>query len=139
MFDAQTLGALGLGAVYVGTVLEGETVLLIAALLIEQGAFSFGGVIAAGYLGAITGDLFCFWMGRKHGRYLLTRWPRLGGRVMLVAELLRKHRVIVTIGYRFVYGVRSAVPAALGMQLLELVYHLNQVPLVQYLVLNCHN
>jgi membrane protein DedA with SNARE-associated domain len=115
MFDVQMLGIWGLAAVYLGTVLEGEAVLLVAVLLVEQEVFSLQGIIVAGYLGAITGDLFCFWMGRRHGRYLLARWPSFGGRVMQVAELLKKHRIIVILGYRFVYGARSAVPAALGM------------------------
>jgi membrane protein DedA with SNARE-associated domain len=69
----------------------------------------------AGYLGAVTGDLFCFWMGRRHGRYLLKRWTRLESRMLFVAALLHKHRVLVIAGYRFIYGIRSVVPAALGM------------------------
>ncbi|WP_462324205.1 DedA family protein [Desulfoplanes sp.] len=119
MFEIQSLGVLGLIAVYLGTILEGEAVLLVGALLIEKGTFTASQVMIAAYPGAVTGDLFCFWMGRRHGRFLLKRWPRLESRVLYVATLLQKHRVFVILGFRFIYGMRSVVPVALGMSRID--------------------
>jgi membrane protein DedA with SNARE-associated domain len=122
MFDTHMLGVWGLMAVYAGTIMEGESVLVLAIMLVDTGVFSLQGVMVAGYLGAVTGDLFCFWMGRRHGRYLCAQWPRQGKRIMQVVALLEDHCLVVTMGYRFVYGLRSVVPAALGMGSMTTVF-----------------
>jgi membrane protein DedA with SNARE-associated domain len=115
MIDSQRISHMGLMAVYMGTVLEGETVLFLAALFVEQGVLPMSGVVVSGYLGALSGDLFCFWLGRRHGRDVFVRWPRLGKKIARMADVINAHRVLTVVSYRFVYGARSVVPVVLGM------------------------
>ncbi|HET7862826.1 MAG TPA: DedA family protein, partial [Burkholderiaceae bacterium] len=58
-----------------GCLLEGETVLVLAGFAAHRGyldpAAVFGIAAAAGF----CGDQVYFWLGRRHGPAVLTRWP----------------------------------------------------------------
>jgi membrane protein DedA with SNARE-associated domain len=58
--------------------LPGETALIAAAILAEQGHYSLVAVIAVAAAAAIAGDNAGYWIGRKGGRALLRRLPVLG-------------------------------------------------------------
>ncbi|MCY1393972.1 hypothetical protein D9M71_88810 [compost metagenome] len=54
-------------------------------------------------------------MGRKHGRKLLARKPRwqmMGDRAL---EHIRRHPDIWVLSFRFVYGLRTVMPVAIGL------------------------
>jgi membrane protein DedA with SNARE-associated domain len=61
-----------------GVPLPGETALIAAAILAEQGHYSLVAVIAVAAAAAIAGDNAGYWIGRKGGRALLRRVPVLG-------------------------------------------------------------
>jgi membrane protein DedA with SNARE-associated domain len=61
-----------------GVPLPGETALIAAAILAEQGHYSLVAVIAVAAAAAIAGDNAGYWIGRKGGRALLRRLPVLG-------------------------------------------------------------
>lgn len=72
-----------------GVPLPGETALIAAAVLAEQGHFSIDAVIAVAALAAIVGDNGGYWLGRTGGRKLLERAPgfrRFAPRVLPPAE-----------------------------------------------------
>jgi len=58
-----------------GVPLPGETALIAAAVLAQQGHYSIVAVIAIAAAGAIVGDNIGYWLGRKGGRELLRRLP----------------------------------------------------------------
>src|SRR6266576_2214480 len=64
-------------AVYVGTFLEGETILVMAGFFAERGYLRLPFVIATACAGAYTGHVFWFWLGRTQGVRLLDRFPRM--------------------------------------------------------------
>jgi membrane protein DedA with SNARE-associated domain len=74
------LGALiqqyGYMAVFVGSVLEGETLLLLAGLAAHRGYLRLEWIIVVAAAGAFLGDQICFLGGRLFGRPMLARWPR---------------------------------------------------------------
>jgi membrane protein DedA with SNARE-associated domain len=57
-----------------GVPLPGETALIAAAILAEQGHYSIVAVIAVAASAAIIGDNAGYWIGRTGGRKLLERW-----------------------------------------------------------------
>ena len=56
-----------------GLPLPGETMLIVAGAYAAAGHLSIAGVILAGLLGAITGDMGGYWIGRSGGAVLLAR------------------------------------------------------------------
>src|ERR1051325_4806479 len=64
-------------AVFVGTFLEGETILVMAGFFAERGYLHLLGVILTAFAGAFVGHVFWFWLGRTQGVKLLARMPRM--------------------------------------------------------------
>jgi membrane protein DedA with SNARE-associated domain len=87
----------GYFALFLGTFFEGETILVVA------------------FFGSYAGDQLWYFMGRKHGRKLLARKPRwqlMGDRAL---EHIRRHPDIWVLSFRFVYGLRTVMPVAIGL------------------------
>jgi membrane protein DedA with SNARE-associated domain len=102
-------------AVFVGSLLEGETILLLAGIAAHGGYLSFLVVVVVAFCGGTIGDQVLFQLGRRHGTALLVRWPALARRAGLVARLIERHQTALIIGVRFMYGLRLIGPFAIGM------------------------
>src|ERR687886_198985 len=59
-----------------GVPLPGETILLAAGVLVQQGHLDLGYTIASGIIGAVLGDQIGYWVGREGGRPFVLRWGR---------------------------------------------------------------
>ena len=105
-------------AVLVGTLLEGEAILMLAAYAAHQGYLSLPLVIAIAFFGATLGDQIFFLLGRHFGTRLLLRFPTLQTRAERVDRLLLRYHGTLIIGIRFAYGLRIAGPIAIGMSTL---------------------
>jgi len=112
---SQLVSEYGYLAVFGGALLEGESVLVLAAYAAQRGYLSLPAVIGVAFLGATLGDQFFFLVGRRFGRSLAARWPRLRDRTKRVERLLLRYPGTVIIGLRFAYGLRIAGPIAVGM------------------------
>ncbi len=105
----------GLIIVFVGAVLEGETVILLVGVLYHQGTLSFELTIMVAALGAFTGDQFWFYLGRRYGQGVLSRFPKLVKQADKVRPWVKQKSDWIAVGSRFVYGSRIAAPMLLGM------------------------
>lgn len=113
--DMETITRFGPLAVALGTFLEGETTLLLAGTGLAMGLFDFWPVVAAALAGSLAGDQFFFWLGRCRGGDWIRAHPRFGNRVRQAMGLLLRHRIVLLCTYRFIYGLRGAIPFAFGM------------------------
>lgn len=102
-------------AVFVGSLLEGETILVLAGFAVHQGHLRLPTVLAIAFAGGALGDQAFFWIGRVWGPALLRRWPGLQRSVQRVGELLQRHDAPLIVGIRFMYGLRIAGPIAMGV------------------------
>jgi membrane protein DedA with SNARE-associated domain len=114
-------------AVLVGTFLEGETVLILAGFAAHRGYLQLPWVIIAAFLGTLFGDQLFFYLGRRHSEYLLSKRPHWRPRLERAQTLIHSYRVPIILGFRFLYGLRTVTPFALGM---------SQVPLRLFVPLN---
>jgi membrane protein DedA with SNARE-associated domain len=105
----------GYPVVFVGSVLEGETVLTLAGLAAHRGYLSLQWVIAIAALGGFLGDQLYFALGRRYGARLLDRYPRLALPMSRATSILERHNAWLIIAMRFMYGLRTAGPLAVGM------------------------
>ena len=128
MEPAQLISEYGYLAVFIGTVLEGEAILVLAGFAAHQGYLALPLVLLAGCCGGALGDQLFFLAGRRFGPALLRRFPRLAGRVERVDALLRRYRSWLIVGFRFMYGLRVAGPVAMG---------LGSVSVARFLFFNC--
>jgi len=104
----------GYAAVLVGTVLEGETILIIAGFLVNRGYLEMPWVLVCAFLGSFAGDQACFYFGRRYGARYLARRPRMAIRAQRVRGILDRHQLWLVLGFRFVYGLRMITPIVIG-------------------------
>jgi len=112
---AQVLQDYGYPALLLGTFLEGETILVLGGLAAHLGYLSLEWVIACGFCGTLIGDQLFFFLGRRHGQSLLARFPSWKPRAARVSALLERHQNLLIAGFRFVYGLRTVTPFAIGI------------------------
>ncbi|MFC5519961.1 DedA family protein [Polaromonas jejuensis] len=111
----QLLAQYGYLAVFVGSVLEGETVLVLAGFAAHQGYLSFPLVITLAFCGGTLGDQISFFIGRYYGAPLLSRFPRLASRAQPINQWIQHYQTGLIVGVRFMYGFRIAGPLVIGM------------------------
>lgn len=110
----QFVASYGYAAVLAGTLLEGETILLLAGFAAQQGHLSFALVVFVAFIGGTTGDQVFFWCGRRWGVRLQERFPNLRVRMASTALLLKRWDATLIVVVRFLYGLRIAGPIAMG-------------------------
>lgn len=102
-------------AVFVGTFLEGETILVMAGFAAHSGYLTPHGVIAAATVGSFLGDQLYFFLGRRYGPAVLLRFPSLQPRAEKMRVLLAHYHLPLILGVRFLYGLRTVGPMVIGM------------------------
>ena len=105
----------GYALIFLGTLAEGETLLMLGGYFAQRGYLDLGGVIATSFIAAVCGDQLFFHLGRRHAKGLLARFPRLRDKVNLALRRVENHQVKVVLSMRFLWGLRIALPVALGL------------------------
>jgi membrane protein DedA with SNARE-associated domain len=111
----QLLADCGYLAVFAGSLLEGETILVLAGFAAHQGHLSLPWVVAVAFCGGTLGDQIFFFVGRRYGESLLRRLPRMASKAERVKQLLLRHHAGLIVGVRFMYGLRIVGPIMIGM------------------------
>ena len=104
----------GYPAIFIGAIVEGETVLLIAAVLVQQGLLDFKYVLLASAAGAFVGDQFFFHLGRFKGSDCFRHKVAWQRKLERAGRWLNHRHGIVIFLYRFIYGMRAVIPFLLG-------------------------
>jgi membrane protein DedA with SNARE-associated domain len=111
----------------IGTFLEGETIMVLGGVAAHLEYLSLKWVIVCGFCGSLFGDQLYFIIGRRHGKSLLAQHPSWQRRAERVFDKLERHQTLLILGMRFLYGLRSVTPFAIGM---------SDVSYLRYTVLN---
>lgn len=117
----------GYWTILVWTFLEGETVVVIAGILAQQGYLDPKFIALCAFCGSCTSDQVMFLLGKYKGPAVLARFPRLARNADRAERLIRKYETPLILGFRFVYGVRNVTPIMLGI---------NKVSHLKFLCLN---
>ena len=110
----QYIHQYGYLAVFVGTFLEGDVVLLLGAYLACAGYFDLPLVMTAAFVGTLLGDQAFFFLGRTRGLDYLLRKRRWKRKADKVNGWLSRNRYPMILGLRFIYGFRSVVSFIFG-------------------------
>ena len=101
--------------IFVGTFAEGETLLVLGGYFAHRGYLDLAGVMATAFVAAVCGDQLFFHIGRNHATRLFERFPRLHDKVRIAVHRAERHQNLVVLGMRFLWGLRIALPLAMGM------------------------
>lgn len=105
----------GYWVVLLGTFLEGETILVLAGFAAHQGYLQLPWVVVAAVAGTLAGDQLFFFLGRRHSAWLMTLRPRWASRLDRGRELVHRYQTPLLLGFRFLYGLRTVIPFAIGL------------------------
>ncbi len=115
-FFKEIIGQYGYLALFIGTFLEGETILLLAGFAAQSPEFNLDlrYVILSAFAGSLSGDQTAFFIGRYFGRRLLEKSEKWRARADRVHVMLKKYHEILILSFRFFYGLRNLTPFVLG-------------------------
>ena len=99
---------------FLGALIEGETVLTLAGLAAHRGYLHLPVLIALASLGSCLGDQIYFLIGRRYGKRLIARFPRFEPAIRRVDALVVRYAGVAVIAVRFLYGLRTVGPIAIG-------------------------
>ena len=111
----ELIAAYGYWAVLGGTLLEGESVLLLAGFAAHRGYLDLHLVIAVAVVGSFLGDQAFFFLGRTQGAKYLARFPKYEARAARAQALLARYHTPLILALRFLYGLRAVLPFVIGM------------------------
>jgi membrane protein DedA with SNARE-associated domain len=99
---------------FLGALLEGETILTLAGLAAHRGYLHLPPLIALAAVGSFIGDQIYFLLGRRFGKRLMARFPRFRPAIRRVDTLVVRYAGVAVIAVRFLYGLRTVGPIAIG-------------------------
>ena len=102
-------------AIVLGGLLEGETTVVLAGYAAHQGYVTWWAVAALSAFVNFILDQTWFLLGRWRGDWLLSRFPMLRQGVETITPRLQRHRRWIVFSVRFMYGLRTAGPIAIGL------------------------
>jgi len=112
---SDLLANYGYPVVFLGTLLEGETILALAGFAAHRGHLELPEVVVLATAGSALGDQIWFILGHRWGTRLLSRYPRFSAVVQRVQPRLRGHADLFVLINRFLIGLRTAGPFSVGM------------------------
>src|SRR5260221_10889211 len=93
-------------AVFIGTLLEGETILILAGFAAQRGYLDLGAVMAVAFAGGFLRDQLLFFFGRPHGPRIVARFPAIAQRIAPVDGLPGNYPAPFIFCIRFMYRFR---------------------------------
>lgn len=105
----------GPAAVFAGAGLEGEAAAFLSGVLAHRHLMAYWQVALAAGLGSFTADQVLFFAGRYAGRLAIVKRFMRGKAASRVTGLLEAHPTGFILAFRFIYGMRTVSPVAIGL------------------------
>jgi membrane protein DedA with SNARE-associated domain len=100
---------------YLWSILEGETGLLMAGIFSHTGDMNIYLSIFIAGLGGFTGDTIYFSIGRYNKRYVHKKFKGQRRKFALAHLLLKKYGWPIIFIQRYLYGLRTIIPISIGL------------------------
>ncbi len=104
----------GYVAVFLGSLIEGESVIFIAGFFAHEGILSLPKIILVSFIGTLFADQLLYHVGRHYGNHVIDRFPSLKPRADKAFALLRRYDNIFILSFRFIWGIRIISPIIIG-------------------------
>ena len=124
---APLIEKFGYLATFAGSLLEGETLLILSGLAAHRGYLDIFIVVLVGAVGGALGDFGFFLVGRRYREHFVQRFPKLRPGFERVRQMIERYPNATIFGVRFMYGLRVVGPVAIGS---------TRISLLQFAVVN---
>jgi membrane protein DedA with SNARE-associated domain len=104
----------GYPALFLGALLEGESVLIAAGFLAKGGYLNLFLVMLIALMGTYTADTTIYFLGRRKGEGIISRFPVAKTYYPKFKALFNKYGIWAVFITRYLYGLRLAAAAAMG-------------------------
>ncbi len=103
-------------ASFLGTLIEGEILLLTSVVSAKFGYFNFFGGLMAAFFGAFLRDSLQFLMVKKQGKKLLEKKPKLQAKLDSASAWFNKNPFFYLTIYRLMYGFSTIIILLSGLK-----------------------
>jgi len=100
---------------FIWSMAEGETGLVMAGVLSHTGDMNLYGAILVAGLGGFVGDQIWYYVGRYNKSYVHREFEQHRRKFAKARLLLRKYGMWLIFIQRFIYGMRTIIPLAIGV------------------------
>lgn len=100
--------------VLLGSMVEGESVILTACVAAYFGYMSMPKIVVIAFLGTLVADQTLYFVGRWYGHHILNRYPQLKNPAHRAFTLLHRWDLWFILSFRFIYGIRTISPIIIG-------------------------
>jgi membrane protein DedA with SNARE-associated domain len=101
-------------AVFLGSLIEGDALVLVASFLAYLGKLNLTLVMLAAFFGTWLSDIIWFLLGRYSTTAFLARWPWLQNLSNRSIDIVGRRPKLMALSVRFMYGLRMIIPFSLG-------------------------
>ena len=110
------LAKYGYIAILLGTVFEGETIMIMGGFSARRGYLDLlPWVVLAGFVGNFIQNQVFFILGRRYGTRMVEKHPDWKPRLQQIHQWFERFQSVLIIGLRFVPGFRTISGVAIGM------------------------
>ena len=114
-FLLELMREYGYVILFLWSVLEGESGLIMAGIFSHTGDMNLYIAIFIAGLGGFTGDQIYFWIGRYNKKYVHKKLKSQRRKFALAHVLLKKHGWPIIFMQRYMYGLRTIIPISIGL------------------------
>lgn len=101
-------------AVFLGSLVEGESIIFMAGWMAQKGYLSLPKIILIAFTGTLIADQSLYFIGHFYGSKVLDKFPSLKPRTDKAFSLLKKYNILFILSFRFIYGIRTISPIVIG-------------------------
>ncbi len=101
-------------AVFLGSLVEGESVILVACLMAQLGHLSLTKIMITAFCGTLFADQALYYVGRYYGQALIQKFHRLHAPANKAFKLLHSWDIWFILSFRFIWGIRTISPIVIG-------------------------
>lgn len=126
-------------AVFLGSLVEGESVILTASALANLGYLNIYKIMIIAFLGTLFADQALYFVGRYYGPSIFDRFPRYKPASEKAFKLLHRLDSWFILSFRFIWGIRTISPVVIGASGLspKRFIPLNFIAAVVWTVISC--
>jgi len=101
-------------AVFLGSMVEGESVILVACFMAHLGYLSLIKIMVIAFLGTLFADQALYYVGRYYGQALIQKFHHLHAPANRAFKLLHRWDIWFILSFRFIWGIRTISPIVIG-------------------------
>jgi membrane protein DedA with SNARE-associated domain len=114
----------GYPALFLGSILEGESVLIACGFLARAGHLNLKLVMLVAFTGTYIADVSIYFLGRGKGEGIIAKFPVASAYYPKVKNLFDRYGIFTIFVTRYVYGLRLAAAATFGLVKMKRVKYL---------------